>query len=103
MCGILDAAARTSDLVVVGYREATARTTLLLPAGTRVTGHKLHRTQVAPRAGADPAWTWQGGQPEGFVWRGVHASYLGVHWAAAPEIAVRFVAAARGDSQVAAA
>ena len=103
MCGILDATARTSDLVVVGYREATARTTLLLPAGTRITGHKLHRTLVTPRAGADPAWTWQGGQPEGFVWRGVHASYLGVHWAAAPEIAVRLVAAARADSSAVAA
>jgi cobyrinic acid a,c-diamide synthase len=99
MCGVLDAAARTSDIVVVGYREAVARTTLLVPAGTKITGHKLHRTLVTPRAGADPAWTWTGGQPEGFVWRGVHASYLGVHWAAAPEIATRFVAAARGGSR----
>jgi cobyrinic acid a,c-diamide synthase len=33
------------------------------------------------------------------VWRGVHASYLGVHWAAAPQIAARLVAAARGGSR----
>ena len=36
---------------------------------------------VTPRAGVDAAWSWSGGQPEGFVWRGVHASYLGLHWA----------------------
>ena len=98
MCGILDAAARTTDLTVTGYREAIARTTLLVPAGTRVTGHKLHRTLVTPRAGEDPAWHWPGGQPEGFVRQRVHASYLGLHWAGAPEIAVRLVAAARSGA-----
>jgi cobyrinic acid a,c-diamide synthase len=91
MCGVLDAVARTAELATVGYREAIARTTLLLPAGTKVTGHKLHRTQVTPRAGADPAWSWAGGQPEGFVWKRVHASYLGLHWAAVPEVAARLV------------
>jgi cobyrinic acid a,c-diamide synthase len=49
---------------------------------------------VTPRAGAVPAWTWSGGNPEGFVWRQVHASQLGLHWAAAPEIAKRVVGAA---------
>lgn len=93
MCGVLEATARTTDLMVVGYRDAVARTTMLLPAGTKITGHKLHRTLVTPRAGADPAWSWPGGPPEGFVWQRVHASYLGVHWAGAPEIAVRLVAA----------
>jgi cobyrinic acid a,c-diamide synthase len=93
MCGVIEATARTTELMVIGYREAIARTTLLLPAGTRVTGHKLHRTMVTPRAGADPAWSWPGGPPEGFVRQRVHASYLGVHWAGAPEIAVRLVAA----------
>jgi cobyrinic acid a,c-diamide synthase len=95
MCGVLDAKAATTDLVVVGYREATARTSSsLLPAGTTVVGHKLHRTVVSPRAGAQPAWIWADGQPEGYVWRGVHASYLALHWAGTPEIAARFVAAA---------
>lgn len=97
MCGVLDATARTTDLIVIGYREAIARTTMLLPAGTRVTGHKVHRTLVTPRAGEDPAWSWPGGPPEGFVWQRVHASYLGVHWAGAPEIAVRLVAACTPD------
>jgi cobyrinic acid a,c-diamide synthase len=97
MCGVLEATARTTDLTVVGYRDAVARTTMLLPAGTRAVGHKLHRTLVTPRAGDDPAWTWAGGPPEGFVWRRVHASYLCLHWAGTPEVATRLVAACAPD------
>jgi cobyrinic acid a,c-diamide synthase len=66
----------------------------MAPAGARITGYKQHRAIVTPRAGSVPAWTWAGGNPEGFVWRQVHASQLGLHWAAAPEIAKRLVAAA---------
>ena len=95
MCGVLDASAITGEQTVAGYREATAPTTsLLAPAGARITGYKQHRAIVTPRAGAIPAWTWSGGNPEGFAWRQVHASQLGLHWAAAPEIARRVVAAA---------
>ncbi|MFF5290886.1 cobyrinate a,c-diamide synthase [Paractinoplanes globisporus] len=95
MCAVLDASAVTGDQTVAGYREATAPTTsLLAPGGARITGYKQHRAIMTPRAGAVPAWTWSGGNPEGFVWRQVHASQLGLHWAAAPEIAKRVVAAA---------
>jgi cobyrinic acid a,c-diamide synthase len=95
MCGVLDATAYTGEQTVAGYREATAPTTSVpAPAGARITGYKQHRAVVTPRSGAVPAWTWSGGNPEGFVWRQVHASQLGLHWAAAPEIAKRLVAAA---------
>ncbi len=95
MCGVLDVSAYTGDQTVAGYREATAPTTsALAPAGARITGYKQHRAVVAPRAGSVPAWTWSGDNPEGFVWRQVHASQLGLHWAAAPEIASRLVSAA---------
>ena len=95
MCAVLDATARTGEQTVAGYREATAPTTSpLAPAGARITGYKQHRAIVTPRAGQVPAWTWSGGSPEGFVWRQVHASQLGLHWAGAPEIARRLVAAA---------
>ncbi|MGK5681291.1 cobyrinate a,c-diamide synthase [Actinoplanes sp. URMC 104] len=95
MCGVLDASAVTGDQTVAGYREATApATSPLAPTGARITGYKQHRAIVTPRAGAVPAWTWSGGNPEGFVWRQVHASQLGLHWAAAPEIAKRVVSAA---------
>ncbi|MEV4132464.1 cobyrinate a,c-diamide synthase [Dactylosporangium sp. NPDC049742] len=95
MCGVVDASARETDLVVLGYREATARSSsVLLPVGTQVVGHKMHRTTISPRAGLQAAWTWAGGPAEGFVHRGVHASYLGLHWAGTPSIASRFVASA---------
>ncbi|WP_460493846.1 cobyrinate a,c-diamide synthase [Dactylosporangium cerinum] len=94
MCGVVDASARETDLVVLGYREATARSSsVLLPVGAQVVGHKMHRTTISPRAGLQAAWTWAGGPAEGFVHRGVHASYLGLHWAGTPSIASRFVAA----------
>ncbi len=95
MAGVLDITGVTGEQTVAGYREATAPgTSVLAPAGARITGYKQHRAVVTPRAGSTPAWTWSGGNPEGFVWRQVHASQLGLHWAAAPEIAKRLVAAA---------
>ncbi|WP_307798174.1 cobyrinate a,c-diamide synthase [Actinoplanes flavus] len=100
MCGVLDATATTGEQTVAGYREATAPgMSVLAPAGARITGYKQHRAVVTPRSGANPAWTWSGGNPEGFVWRQVHASQLGLHWAAAPEIARRLVAAAHAGPQ----
>ncbi|MBY8873257.1 cobyrinate a,c-diamide synthase [Micromonospora sp. PLK6-60] len=98
MCGVLDAAGHTRDGLVVGYREATACTpSVVAPAGAVLVGHKQHAAVLTPRAGQTPAWSWDGGAPEGFVWRGVHASQLSLHWAAAPEIAGRLVAAAGAE------
>ncbi|MGK5521238.1 cobyrinate a,c-diamide synthase [Micromonospora sp. URMC 107] len=95
MCGVLDAVGTRRDGLVVGYREATALTDSLVgPAGTVVAGHKEHSSVLTPRAGARPAWSWDGGAPEGFVWRGVHASQLTLHWAAYPQLAARLVDAA---------
>jgi cobyrinic acid a,c-diamide synthase len=94
MCGVFDAAGVSTDRIVVGYREATARAaTPVAPLGARVIGYKQHRGLLNPRAGQTPAWTWGGGAPEGFVWRRVHASQLILHWAGTPEIAQRLVAA----------
>ncbi|MFG1608822.1 cobyrinate a,c-diamide synthase [Actinoplanes sp. NPDC049265] len=101
MCGVLDASARTGEQIVAGYREASApATSLLAPAGARITGYKQVRAVVSPRAGERPAWTWSG-TPEGFVWRQVHASQLGIHWAGAPEIARRLVLAAAPRPEIA--
>jgi cobyrinic acid a,c-diamide synthase len=99
MCGVLDAVVRTAGQPVVGYREAVARSGLLVAPGTRLVGHKRHRTRATPRAGADPAWAWSDGSPEGFATGLVHASYLSLHWAAAPQIASRLVDAARDPSK----
>ncbi|WP_031086084.1 cobyrinate a,c-diamide synthase [Streptomyces sp. NRRL WC-3549] len=94
MCGVLDASARMSRRLTLGYRSAVAVSdSVLAEAGTRLRGHEFHRTVLEPGAGAVPAWGLH--QPErrveGFVQRGVHASYVHTHWAAAPGVARRFV------------
>ncbi|MFI8933094.1 cobyrinate a,c-diamide synthase [Streptomyces sp. NPDC053474] len=94
MCGVLDARARMAERLTLGYREAVAVSdSVLAPAGTRTRGHEFHRTVVEPGAGPAPAWGLHAPERrvEGFVQRGVHASYVHTHWAAEPGIARRFV------------
>ncbi|MET8949251.1 cobyrinate a,c-diamide synthase [Streptomyces sp. NPDC004393] len=94
MCGVLDASARMSERLTLGYRDAVAVSdSVLAAAGTRMRGHEFHRTVVEPAAGAAPAWGVRAPERrvEGFVQLGVHASYLHTHWAAAPGAARRFV------------
>ncbi|GAB3859753.1 hypothetical protein GCM10029963_61520 [Micromonospora andamanensis] len=98
MCGVIDAIGSLRDGLVVGYREATAQgDSVVAVRGEVVTGHKEHRAVLTPRGGQRPAWSWPGGTPEGFIWRGVHASQLVPHWAAYPRIATRLVAAAAAE------
>ncbi|MEU0458135.1 cobyrinate a,c-diamide synthase [Streptomyces sp. NPDC006129] len=94
MCGVLDAGARMSKRLTLGYRDAVAvGDSVLAAAGTRMRGHEFHRTVVEPGSGAEPAWGVRTPRPrvEGFVQRGVHASYLHTHWASEPGVARRFV------------
>nr|WP_089100827.1 cobyrinate a,c-diamide synthase [Streptomyces hyaluromycini] len=94
MCGVLDVQARMSERLTLGYRDAVAVSdSVLAVAGTRMRGHEFHRTVVEPGAGAAPAWGVRTPRPrvEGFVQRGVHASYLHTHWASEPGVARRFV------------
>jgi cobyrinic acid a,c-diamide synthase len=94
MCGVLDVEARMTGRLVLGYRGAVAASdSPLLRRGETVRGHEFHRTTCRPAAGAVPAWTWDGGRPEGFVHSGVHASYLHLHWAGYPHLARRLVEA----------
>ncbi|MFD3541207.1 cobyrinate a,c-diamide synthase [Streptomyces sp. NPDC058662] len=96
MCAVLDADARMSERLTLGYREAVALSdSPLAAAGARLRGHEFHRTVIDPGAGASPAWgfTHPERRVEGFVQGGVHASYLHTHWAAAPSVARRFVEA----------
>ncbi|MCX5379074.1 cobyrinate a,c-diamide synthase [Streptomyces sp. NBC_00091] len=97
MCGVLDADARMSERLTLGYREAVAVSdSALAAAGTRLRGHEFHRTVIEPGAGTVPAWgfTHPERRVEGFVRQGVHASYLHTHWAAQPSVARRFAEAA---------
>ncbi|GGL82917.1 hydrogenobyrinate a,c-diamide synthase [Streptomyces fumigatiscleroticus] len=94
MCGVLGASARMTERLTLGYRDAVAvGDSVLAAAGTRMRGHEFHRTVVEPGAGAAPAWGVRSprSRVEGFVQRGVHASYLHTHWASEPGVARRFV------------
>ncbi|PZH09541.1 cobyrinic acid a,c-diamide synthase [Streptomyces sp. NTH33] len=97
MCGVLDAAARMTGRLTLGYRDAVAVSdSVLAGAGERMRGHEFHRTVVEPGSGtgaAAPAWGVRAPERrvEGFVQDNVHASYLHTHWAAAPGAARRFV------------
>jgi cobyrinic acid a,c-diamide synthase len=94
MCGVLDATARMSERLTLGYRDAVAVSdSVLAEAGTRMRGHEFHRTVVEPGWGDVAAWGVRSPQRrlEGFVQQGVHASYLHTHWASEPGVARRFV------------
>jgi cobyrinic acid a,c-diamide synthase len=95
MCGVLgDVTATMAPRLTLGYRAAVAVSdSVVARTGERVRGHEFHRTAVTPGSSAPPAWTLPGGA-EGFVrWR-VHASYLHLHWASQPQIAIRIAGAA---------
>ncbi|WP_371479046.1 cobyrinate a,c-diamide synthase [Kitasatospora sp. NBC_00315] len=98
MCGVLDTRARMTERLTLGYREAVAlNDSPLARVGTRVRGHEFHRTVCEPGAGELPAWGWRtpaGPRTEGFAGATVHASYLHLHWAGAPQLAEHLVAGA---------
>ncbi|BAX98437.1 Hydrogenobyrinate a,c-diamide synthase [Mycobacteroides stephanolepidis] len=101
MCGVIDAHARFTDSLTLGYREAVSITdSTLFDEGERLSGHEFHRTTVDYRDDArEPAWAWStvgGIRREGVVaGEGrIHASYLHTHPAANPRATARFVAQA---------
>jgi cobyrinic acid a,c-diamide synthase len=96
MAGVLDADARMTERLTLGYRTAhTLDGGLLDDAGATIPAHEFHRTSVTPGHGEAPAWRVDGDRLEGWTRPGrLHASYLHVHWAGAPQAARRFVAAA---------
>jgi cobyrinic acid a,c-diamide synthase len=104
MCGALPARATMSKRLSLGYREAVAATsTPWLEAGTAVRGHEFHYSRV--ESAGEPAWTLRARgmeRADGIVSGRVQAGYLHVHWAAYPELARAFVAAAtRGRGEAA--
>lgn len=96
MCGVIDAEARMSATLRLGYRDAIAATDSAIgQEGTRCAGHEFHHTVVLPPAGPTPAWWWHdrdnAAVTEGFVQDGVHASYLHTHPAGNPGMVESFV------------
>jgi cobyrinic acid a,c-diamide synthase len=90
LCGVLPATAAMTGRLTLGYRAAVALSASVpFAAGQRVAGHEFHHCAVTPRAGTAPAWGWRGGEPEGFVVGGVHASFLHTHPAGSPGAVAR--------------
>ncbi|MEN3309745.1 MAG: cobyrinic acid a,c-diamide synthase, partial [Micromonosporaceae bacterium] len=90
--------------LALGYREATARSVSpFLRVGTEVVVDRRHRGLVTPRAGEQPAWSWPGGSPEGFVSGRIHASHLCLHRVGVPQLAHRFVTGLHGPASLGAA
>ncbi|RDI73590.1 cobB: cobyrinic acid a,c-diamide synthase [Gaiella occulta] len=106
MCGVLPARARMTSRLTLGYREATTVTsTAYARADERFRGHEFHYSRVDPPHGeSGAAWTLaaRGSERrEGFASGSIHASYLHLHWAAYPHLALRFARAARRAGSVA--
>jgi cobyrinic acid a,c-diamide synthase len=79
--------------LTLGYHEATAAAdSLLLQRGESVRGHEFHYSRIEPAASARPAYAIAGRVPaaEGYARDGLLASYLHLHLAGAPQLAVRF-------------
>lgn len=106
MVGVLDERFEFSRRLTLGYRDAVALSgSPLFENGERVVGHEFHRTSAVmgdehPARPNARAWGWieqSGGRrvSEGHVTSTIHASYLHVHPAGAPELVARLVRAAR--------
>jgi cobyrinic acid a,c-diamide synthase len=94
MVGHVDAIATMTPRLTLGYRTVVAHSdSVIASEGTVLVGHEFHRTTVDPRAGKRPAWQLQhDGSVEGFTTgEDVLASYVHLHPAGAPELALRLV------------
>ncbi|WP_231250650.1 cobyrinate a,c-diamide synthase [Nocardioides furvisabuli] len=94
MVGAVDATAEMAPRLTLSYRTATSPAdNLLARAGEVVTGHEFHRTHLTRTPTGDAAWLMP--DPAGVATATLHASYLHTHWAGHPQLAARFVEAAR--------
>jgi len=99
MCGAVNADARMTERLTLGYREVTAASdSLLTRAGERYFGHEFHRTQCALDGSVSErsAWSWESEGTnffDGYADARMHASYVHLHWAGSPALAQRFVSA----------
>ncbi len=102
MAGLVPGWARMrKDRLHLGYLEVDAQApSVVAEAGARLRGHEFHRAEWAPPGDGEcpPAYRVvnQGGRPEGFARRNLLASFLHVHFGAAPRMAARLVAACAG-------
>ncbi|HZN61739.1 MAG TPA: cobyrinate a,c-diamide synthase [Planctomycetota bacterium] len=102
MCGVIPGEMRmVSRFPSAAYVAAeAARPSLFVRPGERYQGNEFRLSAWSGAAGQASAWKVSppsGGEarPEGFVKDNLHASFVHLHFASAPELPYRFVAAAR--------
>ncbi|HKS16845.1 MAG TPA: cobyrinate a,c-diamide synthase [Planctomycetota bacterium] len=102
MCGVIPGEMRmVARFPSAAYVAAeAARPSLLVRPGERYQGNEFRISAWSGAAGQASAWKVSppsGGEarPEGFVKDNLHASFVHLHFASAPELPGRFVAAAR--------
>ena len=92
MAGVVDAEARMTDRLTLGYRTAVTSTASPLgPAGTSLRGHEFHYSTIDPAGDALALEGRFGRGPGGFATPRLLASYLHVHLGAAPGVAEALV------------
>lgn len=111
MAGVLPGHSQMTQRLTLGYRTVQAASNganWLLPAGETLRGHEFHYStwqydQQGEASAIAPAYTilpdeWRTEpRPDGALIGRVLASYIHLHFLARPELATRFVAAARGQ------
>ena len=99
MVGALPGRSAMTGRLTLGYREVTTLAgTPLAPAGITLRGHEFHYSDWIEQPADLPA-AYRVARPdaparlEGYAAGNLLASYIHLHWGAAPELAARFVAA----------
>jgi cobyrinic acid a,c-diamide synthase len=97
MVGVLPTVAQMGKRLTLGYRQAKVlQDSFLLKTNETVWGHEFHRSTLLPPPNS-PLYSLQGydrDRPstfEGWQVDNVHASYVHLHWGAAPHIPDRFI------------
>ena len=105
MAGVLPGRSVMTRRLTMGYRTATAcRDTFLAPAGFSVRGHEFHYSdwidlpEILPAAYILADRQGKACRAEGFAAENLVASYIHLHFGAAPELAARLVAACRAHA-----
>jgi cobyrinic acid a,c-diamide synthase len=92
MAQVIDAKARMSDRLTLGYRRATPTTdNPVATAGDELRGHEFHYSTIEPAGDAFELMSRFGQGRAGFASSTLLATYLHMHLAARPDIADRFV------------
>ena len=93
MAQVIDAKARMTERLTLGYRRATtAADTPIAKAGAQLRGHEFHYSTIEPAGDALHITSRFGEGTAGFATPTLLASYLHLHLAARPDLAENFVA-----------